>query len=438
VAIALLNALSAPLCATHQPGFARLNGRLPLQAFWGLGQHLTVIGCGGYLEEAVQLPWLQKVSCIDLNFCSDERRLRYQPFIEQVLDPQRSHLEIQLDDGSKSQPILAQTDILCVSGSTLCNDTLPGILEQAPNCKAIILEGHSAGIWPGLLTNFGIHHLVQTPLDLPVPDLMRRYASQLEQGIAQLGPGPYFDTLFPQRQTLVSIAGSPAQKGSKFLLLQARDSDDPMISHERECFERGLECPVEYRSLLDGALRSEELEGCAAVLIGGSGRYGAANNREFWFETALESLRLVLRKEVPILASCWGIQALATALGGRVEARPEYAEYGTISLQLTHQGQQDPIFQGWTGTMSAQAGHSETVTHLPQGVELLATSEGCPTQMFRLPNRHVYACQFHPELSAADLQYRVAYYGVGPKTELSPEEHNFGAWLLQRFRQLIS
>ncbi len=192
VTVAILNALSAPLCQPERAaelGFAVLAGRLSLTSFWGSGTSLAVVGCGGFLEEAVRLPWLRKVSCLDLNFATPQRSHRYRTYLQQVVDPQRDSKEIVLDDGSGAERILAETDLLWLSGSTLCNDTLALLLQAAGNCRAVVLEGHSARLWPGLLQPHGVHHVVRTPVDLPVAALLRRYAGQLERGHAVIGPG---------------------------------------------------------------------------------------------------------------------------------------------------------------------------------------------------------------------------------------------------------
>lgn len=225
LSIALLNALSAPLCQPEEAmrrGFVALPGRLPLQSFYGLATRLTVVGCGGYLEEALHLPWLQRVACLDLHFDTSEGRARYQPYLENVVEPHRQHKEIVLEGPSSSPTILAETDLLCLSGSTLCNDTFWSLAESSRHCCALLLEGHSAGLWPGLLQSWGVQHVVRTPIDLPVAALLRRYAGQLQRGHAQLGPGPYVDCLFPERTTLVAISGPARARGQRWLLLQAR------------------------------------------------------------------------------------------------------------------------------------------------------------------------------------------------------------------------
>ena len=134
----------------------------------------------------------------------------------------------------------------------------------------------------------------------------------------------------------------------------------------------------------------------------------------------------------------WNAATLSSALGGRVEVRPDSAEFGSVRLQVSESGCQDPLFAGLEGEPCVQAGHSETVTQPPAGMELLASSATCPTQVVRLRRRLVYACQFHAELRAQDLQQRMDHYGLkatgsGP-CSLADE---FGPRLLGRFAQLV-
>ena len=63
---------------------------------------------------------------------------------------------------------------------------------------------------------------------------------------------------------------------------------------------------------------------------------------EPWLDRALDSLRLVYDFRKPTFASCWGFQAMARALGGKVVKDLDRAEIGTHSLYLTEAGLADP------------------------------------------------------------------------------------------------
>ena len=64
-----------------------------------------------------------------------------------------------------------------------------------------------------------------------------------------------------------------------YLLLQVRNTDDPMREHEVLCFARALHCaPEQIRvyDLLESCPTPAELEAVDIVLLGGSGDYSVA------------------------------------------------------------------------------------------------------------------------------------------------------------------
>ena len=132
----------------------------------------------------------------------------------------------------------------------------------------------------------------------------------------------------------------------RYLLLQVRNADDPMREHEVRSFARVLETSVEQIQVFD--LLSEELSEkhfaeTDLFLLGGSGHYSAAGEGE-WLDRALETLKKVHDSGAPTFASCWGFQALARAMGGRVIKDLSHAEVGTHRLFLTEAGRADPVF----------------------------------------------------------------------------------------------
>ena len=54
-------------------------------------------------------------------------------------------------------------------------------------------------------------------------------------------------------------------------------------------------------------------------------------------------------------------------------------------------------------------GHKEACDDIPPGTVLLASSEACPVQMFRLRN-NIYATQFHPEADLEGFTVRINVY----------------------------
>ena len=198
----------------------------------------------------------------------------------------------------------------------------------------------------------------------------------------------------------------------KFLLLQVRNDDDPMRDQEIRCFARALECEpnqIKVFDLLSGVPTIAQLQEVDVVLLGGSGDYSVAEGGE-WLPVALEAMRELCELGKPTFASCWGFQAMARALGGEVVTDLSRAELGTVEVQLTDAGHQDPLFAPLGDRFLAPMGHQDCVVKLPPGAERLARSDKVENQAFRIPGKPIYATQFHPELNRAALIERVNAY----------------------------
>ena len=110
-------------------------------------------------------------------------------------------------------------------------------------------------------------------------------------------------------------------------------------------------------------------------------------------------LRLIeqaIKRGCPVLGICLGSQLIAKALGARVYPGPE-KEIGWYDLDLTPEGQSDPLFHGWPARLRIFQWHGETFD-LPSGAVHLACSSRYPHQAFRF-GENVYGLQFHPEIT---------------------------------------
>lgn len=198
----------------------------------------------------------------------------------------------------------------------------------------------------------------------------------------------------------------------RYLLLQIRNNDDEMRQQEVECFCRILDCtPVQMtvHNLLDGAPPAPTLDLANIVLLGGSGDYSAAGEGK-WLDRALDVLRQLHDISKPTFASCWGFQAMARAMGGRVIHDLNRAELGTLEISRTQAAIEDPIFRSMPGSFLAQMGHEDLVEELPPDAIHLAFSERVTHQAFRFVDRPIYCTQFHPELDLRGLLERVQAY----------------------------
>jgi GMP synthase (glutamine-hydrolysing) len=121
-------------------------------------------------------------------------------------------------------------------------------------------------------------------------------------------------------------------------------------------------------------------------------------------------MRDIHRLAKPTFASCWGFQAMSRAMGGRCIHDLPNAEVGTIELNLTEAGRNDPLFGNLSPVFVAQAGHEDHVVELPPDAVLLASSARVKEQALRFVGRPIYCTQFHPELDRVAMLERVAAY----------------------------
>jgi len=204
----------------------------------------------------------------------------------------------------------------------------------------------------------------------------------------------------------------------RYLLLQTRNSGDPMAAQEVRCFARMLDCEIsaiEVFDLLSAAPPINKLQQPDMLLLGGAGHYSVASEPgrprpRPWLERALDCMREIHRLAKPTFASCWGFQAMARAMGGQCVNDLPNAEVGTIELSLTDAGREDPLFGQLPPAFSGQAGHEDHVVALPPDAVLLASSARVREQAFRFAGRPIYCTQFHPELDRTALMERVVAY----------------------------
>ena len=101
--------------------------------------------------------------------------------------------------------------------------------------------------------------------------------------------------------------------------------------------------------------------------------------------------------QVPVLGICYGAQLTAKCFGGTV-TKSDKREYGRAQLLIESD---DPFVKGLDKTTQVWMSHSDSIKSLPNGFDLLATTESIPVAAFRkngTDTKPLYGVQFHPEV----------------------------------------
>ncbi|MFC1639044.1 type 1 glutamine amidotransferase [Patescibacteria group bacterium] len=201
-----------------------------------------------------------------------------------------------------------------------------------------------------------------------------------------------------------------ATNTTKVLLIQVRD-DEPTRKQELECYHHFAGGGVDFRvhNLIAEPVTVGQLDGIESLIVGGSGDHSVV--RGF---PNMDSLPAVLeearRRGLPILGNCFGAQIMAHVFGGSVVDDYENEEIGTYEIEKTAAAADDPLFGPLPERFLAMEGHHNRADRLPPDAVLLARSELCEAQAFRLGDEPHYAIQFHPELDQERFLWRLDYY----------------------------
>ncbi len=96
---------------------------------------------------------------------------------------------------------------------------------------------------------------------------------------------------------------------------------------------------------------------------------------------------------LPLLGICYGMQAMAQQLGGRVESG-KHSEFGYAEVDVVKKTPliQDVLIDVWMS-------HGDQVTQLPENFTLIAQTINAPIAAMADEKRQFYGVQFHPEVT---------------------------------------
>jgi GMP synthase (glutamine-hydrolysing) len=107
---------------------------------------------------------------------------------------------------------------------------------------------------------------------------------------------------------------------------------------------------------------------------------------------------VVFSAGIPVLGICYGEQAIAAQLGGKVETG-HHREFGRAFLEIE---EDSALFDGvWAKGTRHQVwmSHGDKITAIPPGFRVVGTSANAPFAAIADEDRKIYGVQFHPEVA---------------------------------------
>lgn len=143
-----------------------------------------------------------------------------------------------------------------------------------------------------------------------------------------------------------------------------------------------------YAEVRPSETPANELAGARGVIISG----GPSSVYEPGSPTVDPS---VFESGAAVLGICYGQQLMAHLLKGRVR-KGDKGEYGLAYIEVSDPSV--PLFQGTGGRQQVWMSHRDQVETVPEGFQVLGSTETCPVAAMGNPARRLYGVQFHPEV----------------------------------------
>ena len=184
-------------------------------------------------------------------------------------------------------------------------------------------------------------------------------------------------------------------KHQKILILDFGSQVTQLIA--RRVREAHVFCEVHPCDVTDDWVREYAKDGnLKGVILSGS-------HASLWEDETLRAPQSVFELGIPVLGICFGMYAIAEALGGKVEGGHK-REFGHAEVRARGhtkllEGIQDYATPEGQGMLHAWMSHGDNVTELPPGFKIMASTDSCPIAGMADEERKYYAVQFHPEVT---------------------------------------
>ena len=203
----------------------------------------------------------------------------------------------------------------------------------------------------------------------------------------------------------------------KFLILQLRP--DKIADTEFEAFlhfgKLTLEEVHRIRMEIAGIPEDINLDDYSGVIVGGGpSNVSDVEEKKSDIQKKFESdlyklLNEIVQKDIPFLGACYGVGILSSHQGACVSKEKYGEDVGAVTVKVNEEGRKDNLLKDLPEEFRAFVGHKEACQGVPESGVLLASSDTCPVQMYRI-GKNVYATQFHPEMDTKEIINRINVY----------------------------
>lgn len=120
-------------------------------------------------------------------------------------------------------------------------------------------------------------------------------------------------------------------------------------------------------------------------------------------ETTPRISDVVFELRCPLLGICYGMQAIASQLGGDVSSS-HHREFGYARLEVHGHSAllrdiEDHVTDSGIALLDVWMSHGDRVEVVPEGFKIIATTPNAPIAGIADDSRHYYGLQFHPEVT---------------------------------------
>ena len=181
----------------------------------------------------------------------------------------------------------------------------------------------------------------------------------------------------------------------KILILDFGSQVTQLIA--RRVREAHVFCEVHPCDVNDAWVRAYASDGTLkGIILSGS-------HASIYEEATDKAPQSVFELGIPVLGICYGMQAMAYQLGGKVEGDHK-REFGHADVRARgHTALLKDIADFTTpegeGMLTVWMSHGDKVTEMPPGFKLMASTDSCPIAGIADEERHFYGLQFHPEVT---------------------------------------